>query len=161
VQLNNVTFSNAGQLISNENNTYNFSDDTGQSVMFSSSNSRLVGKKLPTGENNIVGVVSQYNGAYQLLARDINDLAVPTGIFDVREKKELITVYPNPVQEILHISDASGLKYIRIFTTQGSLVLGKEIKTNQVDVSLLNPGIYLVQFETAKGKNAFAKFNKQ
>jgi len=161
VQLNDVIFSNAGQIISNANNTYSFSDETGQSVLFSATNSRLVGKKLPSSENNIVGVVSQYNGTYQLLARDINDLGTPTGIFDVQEKKELVTVYPNPVQNILNISDASGLKYIRIFTVQGSLVLGKEIKTNQVDVSSLNPGIYLIQFETAKGKNAFAKFNKQ
>ncbi|MFV0592309.1 MAG: endonuclease [Draconibacterium sp.] len=161
VQLNNVTFSNAGQLISNANNNYSFSDETGQSVLFSGINTRLVGKKLPTGENNIVGVVSQYNGTYQLLARDINDLDIPTGIFDIQEKKDLVKVYPNPVQSILNISDAPDLKYIRIFTVQGSLVLEKEMKTNQVDVSSLNPGIYLIQVETTKGKNAFAKFSKQ
>ena len=109
----------------------------------------------------MVGIVSQYNGTYQILARDINDLDIPTGIFDIREKKELVTVYPNPVQSTLHISDTSGLKYIRIFSAQGSLVLGKEIKTNQFDVSSLNSGIYLVQFETTKGENAFAKFVKQ
>ncbi|MCK3685954.1 endonuclease [Maribellus sp. YY47] len=161
VQLKNVSFTNAGQLISEGNNTYSFSDETGQSVLFSASNSRLIGKKLPSSENNIVGVISQYNGVYQLLARDITDLSIVTGIFDVRENKEQVTVYPNPAQNILHISDASGLKYIRIFTTQGSLVLGKELNSNQVDVSSLNPGIYLIQFETTKGKNAFAKFSKQ
>ena len=161
VQLNNVTFPNAGQYISNENNTYNFTDGTGQSILFSATNSRMIGKKLPTGENNIVGVVSQYKGSYQLLARDIKDLDVPTGIFDIREKKEMIRVYPNPVQTNLYFSRAPEAKSVQIFSSQGSIVLSKTGYVNSIDVSTLKPGIYFLKIETMKDQVLFAKFSKQ
>ncbi len=161
VQINNVTYNKPGSVIPEENATYTVTDNTGSVVIYINRSSRLIQKKFPSTASNLVGVVSEYNGTYQILPREIKDLDVPTAIHDIAQLKEAITVYPNPVQNILHISDASDLKYIRIFTVQGSLVFGKDMKTNQVDVSSLTTGIYLVQFETTKGTNAFAKFSKQ
>ncbi len=75
VTIRNAQFSNGGTIIPGSNETYAFSDGTGTINLYSKYSSRLVGHELPSGTVDVTGIVSQHNDDYQILARDINDLA--------------------------------------------------------------------------------------
>ncbi len=80
VKINNVTFTQGGVVVPDENSSYNFSDGTGTAIVFSRYGSRLVGKKLPKSVTSVTGIVSQFQNTYQILVRDYKD-------FDVEEDK--------------------------------------------------------------------------
>ncbi len=76
VKINNVTFSNGGVVVPDENSSYKFSDETGTSTLYSRYGSRLVGKKLPKGVTSVTGIVSQFQNTYQILVRDYKDFEI-------------------------------------------------------------------------------------
>lgn len=78
VKINNVTFAQGGNQISDGNESYNFTDATGTMAMYCRHDSRLAGEMIPTGTVNVVGVVSQYGSAYQILVRSVNDFSEGT-----------------------------------------------------------------------------------
>ena len=55
-----------------------------------------------------------------------------------------VSVYPNPVNNILYIENASGM--ITIYNTIGNKVYEEEINSDntEIDLSLYNSGIYLL-----------------
>jgi len=53
-----------------------FSDATGTMIVYSRYNSRISGKMLPAGNVDVTGVISQFNGTYQLLVNDISDIKI-------------------------------------------------------------------------------------
>ena len=57
---------------------------------------------------------------------------------------ELITIYPNPVNNILHIKGGSYLYDIEVHSLLGQRVM-KLFNVNEIDVNLLNDGVYLVK----------------
>ncbi|MBN1986121.1 MAG: T9SS type A sorting domain-containing protein [Prolixibacteraceae bacterium] len=79
VQINNVTFANAGGTFAgNQNYEFMCGGKTGELRI--NSNSPLVGAMIPTGEFNLVAICSQFSYSkndtqtgYQLLPRDMND----------------------------------------------------------------------------------------
>jgi len=64
-----------------------------------------------------------------------------------------ITLYPNPIQNILIIENNSSIviNTIKVYDVMGRLVLHKIKPTNQIDVSNLVSGILFVKIETDKG----------
>ncbi len=76
VRFNNVTFSDGGVVVPDENSSYKFTDGTGTSIVYSRYGSRLVGKKLPKGVTSITGIVSQFQSSYQILVRDYKDFEI-------------------------------------------------------------------------------------
>ncbi|UCG27782.1 MAG: endonuclease [Bacteroidales bacterium] len=73
VKIGNCQFADGGTVIDNSDNTFSFSDGTGNMVLFSRHDSRLAGHEVPSGVVNITGIVSQYGNDYQILVRDMND----------------------------------------------------------------------------------------
>lgn len=73
VTIKNVSFADAGEVVPDDNASYNFGDETGNMTIFSRYGSRLVGKTIPYGVVDVTGIVSQYNNDYQILVRSIND----------------------------------------------------------------------------------------
>jgi hypothetical protein len=63
-----------------------------------------------------------------------------------------ISLYPNPVSDILKIENNNGflIKSIKLYNSLGQLVLEKN-EGNQIDVSGLANALYLVEIETDKG----------
>lgn len=61
--------------------------------------------------------------------------------------QSLVTVYPNPVNNVLHIDLAGKTGVLEVLDLTGKSVLNKEIKENNpsIDVSGLKHGIYLVK----------------
>lgn len=61
-----------------------------------------------------------------------------------------LKVYPNPVKDILKIDSKLLVEKIEITNVIGSKFIGNEL-ANQINISALTPGIYLVHVFTAKG----------
>lgn len=60
-----------------------------------------------------------------------------------------ITIYPNPVKDILTLKNINQLKFINIYNTLGQLVIKSD--TNKIDFGPLDAGIYLVHIHTETG----------
>ncbi|MFW6290615.1 MAG: endonuclease, partial [Mariniphaga sp.] len=69
VKLEQVAFADEGSIVVYYNKAYSFSDNHGQGVMYSDKNNRLPGHQLPSEQSTLSGIVSQYQGEYQVLAR--------------------------------------------------------------------------------------------
>ncbi len=115
VKINNVSFSNGGTVIPDENSSYNFSDGTGTSVIYSRYGSRLVGKKLPKGVTSVTGIVSQFQNTYQILVRDYKDFEIEEDKFSpeivnvsVIDKEWIIVEFDEVVEKL---SSENALNY--------------------------------------------------
>lgn len=75
--------------------------------------------------------------------------------------KEETMLFPNPVKDTLNLSETRLWNQIIILDEQGKKVLEqKDIKTNHIDVSSLDNGIYIITLKSG-GKNISEKFIKQ
>ena len=102
-----------------------------------------------------------YNFSYQndLIYLDIMNSQGSTATFyDALLSQEQfleksISIYPNPVDKVLHIDPANvGIRYLEVFDLQGRLIIkASEVQDNQIDVSALPQGIYILKIETDKG----------
>ena len=62
-------------------------------------------------------------------------------------KLEKIKIFPNPVNNTLNINSQL-FSDISIFNTLGQSISNFTVNNNRIDVSFLNPGIYLIEFKT-------------
>lgn len=75
VKIKDVTFLEGDAYIPvNQSMTLNFTDGENSMTVYSRYNSRLGGNTVPSGTVDIVGVVSQYKGDYQMLINSISDI---------------------------------------------------------------------------------------
>ena len=64
-----------------------------------------------------------------------------------------ISVYPNPVKDILNISSKKKIKEISVFNIAGQKVLNSiNVKNGQLNVSSLSSGVYVFQVKMENGK---------
>lgn len=69
-----------------------------------------------------------------------------------------LSVYPNPVTDLLNIKDTSEntiIEEVCILTLDGKLVYRKRSATTTIDVSFLNEGIYIVKIQTNHYLNSY------
>lgn len=161
VKIENVSFMNDGSRVREENATYSFSDGAGQSVLFSTSDSRIVGTTLPRGTTTLVGIVSQYNNSYQIVARDIFDINIPTKTQDRKLTENALTIFPNPAKSQIQISGVADIISVKIYSANGNLIYQIFDKDPEVEVSGLSSGIYFMRVETEKNQSYSTKFSKQ
>ncbi|MCY1720795.1 endonuclease [Prolixibacteraceae bacterium Z1-6] len=159
VTIENVTFKDAGVRATDANTSFTFSDDYGESVLFSAWNSRLVGKKIPSGKVKLTGVVSEYNGSYQILARDINDFSsVITSAPLVSKSKNEVTIYPNPAGDQLNFSTTEEISSVEIFSANGQLKQQIKNPATSINTSGLTDGIYFITITTDENELIHKKF---
>lgn len=111
VELNGVTFADAGGTFES-NGTYEFSDDSGTSVIYVRFSNPLAGTEIPSGEVNMVGIVSQFND-HQLLPRDFEDVSWDVTI--------------DPPTDPIDIADARNMALGEIVTIQGIVTSGSTL----------------------------------
>jgi len=65
-----------------------------------------------------------------------------------------ISVYPNPVTDVLNISVSNGTKVnnVNIYNVSGKLVTTAKVTANQINISELNNGVYFIEVLTENGK---------
>lgn len=161
VKIENVTFKNGGTAVPDANASFTFSDEFGSSELYSSYTSRLVGKPLPLGRTTIVGIVSEHNGAYQILARDMMDLTLTSKTNDVYVQTNPVLIYPNPARETIQILSNNEIKSVSVFNLNGVEIFKKKGNISSFDVSGLPPGLYITKIESAGEKMYIRKFSKQ
>jgi len=69
-----------------------------------------------------------------------------------------VTIYPNPVQDVLRINTQQPIESLKIYNLQGQLI--KEDSNSSVDVSQLTAGLYFIQL-IIDGKTVTKKFIKE
>ncbi len=91
-----------------------------------------------------------------------------SGVNDIPKLSSLIQIYPNPVQELLHI-DCRNIQTERDFHLQIISITGKTVYNqkmskksdiNKINVSHWNKGVYFIYIKTAKN-NYTKKFIKK
>ena len=102
--------------------------------------------KIETQEINGDEVVTliEYKDIYLGLTANLEDL------------ETLVSVYPNPSQEILNIATNSSIKSLEIYSTEGKLIhhaKGNLSTSELIDVSLFPQGTYLLGVTTSTGKS--------
>ena len=61
--------------------------------------------------------------------------------------------YPNPVNDVLHITAKNGVENISIFNLAGQkIVSNAKVSNNQIDVTSLNSGIYVFRVTLEGGQ---------
>jgi hypothetical protein len=72
------------------------------------------------------------------------EAAIPSGSKDL--SKDAIGIYPNPIQNVLHIDHAAGCEMI-LLDTQGTIILSQKLSGDHetIDLSFLSPGEYLIK----------------
>lgn len=73
-----------------------------------------------------------------------------------------ITFYPNPVKDILNISSTKSIKEVNILSYTGQkLMTIKDVKNNQINISSLTSGNYLVNIKLESGSIKTFKIQKK
>jgi len=112
-----------------------------------------------TGENVYILVLG-FGGA----TGNLQISATGDGLLSTGESNQLdgFTMFPNPAQDVLNVSNTSIVENVKVFNLLGQKVLDQNLQStqNQINVSELKPGAYLIQV-TAEGQTGTYKFIKQ
>ena len=130
-----------------DNTNYNIADGadvTVARVAFGDEN--LIGATIPTGTSSVIGLGGQFNSTYQILPRYLSDVEGASLSVDTFAANNF-DVYPNPVTNgyVNIVSTNSNNIDVAIYDILGKRVVNTEIINNQVDVSALKTGIYMLQ----------------
>jgi hypothetical protein len=71
-----------------------------------------------------------------------------------------LSIYPNPVQDHLHISPSEKIKDLRVRNLMGELILSQN-KAEDLDLRGLSPGVYFLEVSLTQGQNRTQKFVKE
>lgn len=93
------------------------------------------------------------------LALDTFAISGVLGVNDVVKNDTNISVYPNPVSDILNIKSKDKVKNVEIFDMSGKKI-NVELNDNAMNVKDLQSGSYILSVETPKGKST-QKFIKK
>ncbi|MEL0652451.1 T9SS type A sorting domain-containing protein [Algibacter sp. TI.3.09] len=115
----------------------------------------------PTGTRLLFG--SDWSGtedgdSVDCYVAELGDYTLGT---DKQEDEVTLTVYPNPVVNLLFIKTNETLLKYQVFDVQGKLLLKSILdEGNSIDVSLLTSGMYFIDFYSENGKKQTLKFIK-
>lgn len=94
----------------------------------------------------------------------MDDIAIqeaPAASINLNEQNNSMSVYPNPTQNEIHITNANGVSQVLLYTITGQEVLAKNIKANtaqndiKINTEALSAGVYLLQTISATGNKSF------
>jgi hypothetical protein len=108
----------------------------------------LAGEEIAIGTHTITWTALDEAGNSVECRFTINVTDTSTGISDGQAQG--VNVYPNPVRNTLYVETGEKNGRLLIIDLTGKVVVEKEIKSDRqkVDVSRLNPGVYLLKIES-------------
>mgnify|MGYP002833476546 CR=1 FL=1 len=77
-----------------------------------------------------------------------------SGVNELGDFNEKVTIYPNPSQQILNIDSETEVQNLKIYTLAGQIVNVSE-KTNKINLSNLKKGSYFIVVTTQKSVQTF------
>lgn len=79
----------------------------------------------------------------------------------VTDADNSVSIYPNPVTDILYINSRQGIQSIDIYNAAGSLVKRADYSNNSgINVQSLPSGVYVLVLKSEDGQSSF-KFSKK
>lgn len=99
-----------------------------------------------SNNNGVSWPTSAYEGS--LMIRPIFSTAMDAylGIPEVKKTAATFEVYPNPVNDILHFKvERTSYSGAALFDIQGKMILEVDASQEQIDLSQLRPGVYIVR----------------
>ncbi|HLU87615.1 MAG TPA: T9SS type A sorting domain-containing protein [Taishania sp.] len=105
---------------------------------------------------------TEIGGNETVVSVEIKDDQVILGVDELAILKDNLSVFPNPVEDQMHIYLGEGLKTVKIMTVLGQLISSEEVTVQEYvyDSSDLQPGYYMVTVERA-GSVTSTRFVKQ
>ncbi|MGE0562359.1 MAG: LamG-like jellyroll fold domain-containing protein [Flavobacteriales bacterium] len=94
-----------------------------------------------------------------LTPAEISDLYNGTVGIEQANTKNNMSIYPNPVKNMLHIATEEKVSKLSIYNISGSLIRSYDNIDNTIDVSNLTKGMYILVVQSEKGisQNKFIK----
>lgn len=108
---------------------------------------------LPNGNYQYAVIVNYFDGKTSETLFTTPLAKTPSGIAD-EVLEHSISVYPNPVQDILHLQSSATVEQISIYDLNGRLVKQIAHPESEINVSNLHSGIYLLKVRTSEGEIA-------
>ncbi|MBK8443796.1 MAG: hypothetical protein IPL35_10490 [Sphingobacteriales bacterium] len=147
IQVNNVTFDEAGSTIGVGN--YNFTDNNGETgTIYVRTGHPLIGEQLPLFEADLVGISSQFNGAVQILPRSDADFLVSSDFY-ILSTPEVSNITNNSLTFSweTNISSSSGVRYgLTPALELGNQTNSQEGTLHQFTLNNLQPAtVYYIQ----------------
>ncbi len=92
-----------------------------------------------TDENEVLTITNEFSGDIAVYGRQTLSIS--------SYENRTVTVFPNPANNILNISNFNIDSYYSIYSIEGKLILDKSNLSQQVDISYLKPGLYDLRIE--------------
>jgi len=113
------------------------------------------------GNTPIVNAVSQsftatQNGNFAVIV-SVGDCSVSSGCTAIttlaveNHNIETLVIYPNPVTSYLNIQTRKAITSVKITDISGRKIVKKIYSPNEIDVSDLSAGIYIIEIQTPDG----------
>jgi hypothetical protein len=104
---------------------------------------------------NVTAAITLQAGEYRIYTtKMLVTPELPTSLKKDEATNGNVLVFPNPVNDILHVEGNAAIKQIRILDIGGRII--KTIQTNQIsseiDFSGLDKGIYLLEMQSGEGR---------
>ena len=112
--------------------------------------------RIQTNEPGIMGTVIGPNGKLWYANAALNKVVKiePSTIISAIEGNQLVLsgnrIYPNPVSNTLHFTATAN--FVEIFDLNGKLILSANNNTNNIDVSMFEEGVYVIDVDGVKSK---------
>lgn len=154
VKLNHVYIRTQGEF--EGYNSYEVEDESGnQIVLRVQGDSRLAGKTIPTEVVDIVGVLGEYNGNYQIMPRTMSDITLDTSVAPVIADKKKLVIWPNPARERVSISTEEGISWVSFIDITGRVLKSIPCNGNRVNINLneFRSGVYLLRVQQKSGQS--------
>ncbi len=75
------------------------------------------------------------------------------GLLSITERNTIdVSIFPNPVTDILYLQSNTAIKEVTMYTLLGQEIMTSTIENNQLDLSFLSGGIYLIKITNDRGE---------
>ena len=86
-------------------------------------------------------------------------LSPSLAVDDANASAKKVGVYPNPVKDVLNLTNSDKVNSLKIYDSTGKQVLSQKSAAT-MDVSQLQKGVYFIEFENTDGSKSFEKIIK-
>jgi hypothetical protein len=142
VRINDVTFADAGGTFATST-LYPISASSTMDFRTSFSEADYIGGTIPSGVNDMVVLVAEFNGTPQVTARSLNDLTLSLSEFDTKS----FGLYPNPTSlgYVNISSNNTTAMSVAVYDVLGKQILKQTVSNNRLNVASLKSGIYILK----------------
>lgn len=160
LQINGITFDDGGSVFSVGNFTFNAGGQS--SEIYVRSNHPLIGSTIPSATVNLVGIASEFNGLYQLLPRDGDDIEIADNFyFTTTPVQSDLTTDGFTVSWTTNVAGTSGLRYGTTPAMENEMDTGGSTTDHSVTLTGLDPAeFYYVEAFSDNGSTNISSVSR-